>query len=90
MRSYTVTRASMARLRRPSRVVSMGRSAALLVMAFVLLATQTGQGRVTTTNPLKFFKNYFVTGNHVVAGVGLKKAGMGGFVNDTITMRRCP
>ena len=72
MRSYTVTQTSMARLRRPSRAVSMGRSAALLVMVFVLLATQTGQGRAPAANPLKFFKNYFVTGDYRVYGVPIK------------------
>jgi hypothetical protein len=57
---------------------------------FVLLATETGQGRATATNPLRFFKNYFVTGDHVVAGVGLKKAGSGGVVTDNIAISGVP
>ena len=86
MRSYTVTRASMARLRRPSRAVSMGRSAALLVMVFVLLATQTGQGRAPAA-PLNFFKNYFVTGDYRVYGVPIKGSpASGGFTTKDITI----
>ena len=36
--------------------------------------TQSGQG-VTTTNPLTFFKNFFVTGDHVAYGVTVRDTG---------------
>ncbi|HEX2457264.1 MAG TPA: hypothetical protein VHI99_26435, partial [Vicinamibacterales bacterium] len=71
MGSSTVARTARVRLRAPAGTPK-GRSAVLLLCVFVLLATETGQGRATATNPLRFFKNYFVTGDHVVAGVGLK------------------
>ena len=57
---------------------------ALLSFGLVLLMTQTGKGQ--TPNPLKFFKNYFVTGNYFVYGVPLKGTGVNGLATGTITV----
>lgn len=40
--------------------------------------------------PLGYFKNYFVTGDYAVAGVGLRGTGVGGFANGTINMTSVP
>src|SRR5579863_8107448 len=37
-------------------------------------------------NPLTLFKNYFVTGDYVVGGVGLRGEGVGGFATGTISI----
>jgi hypothetical protein len=39
----------------------------------------------TAADALKFFKNYFVTGDYVVAGVGLRGKGVNGVAKGTIT-----
>ncbi len=46
------------------------RSAAIFGFAFLALFVQTAQAQ----GPLNYFKNYFVTGDYVVGGVGLSKA----------------
>ncbi len=61
-------------LRRPAAFVSLG---------LALLFAQPGQAEA---DPLKFFKNYFVTGDYVVAGVGLDKTGVSGLSSGTIHM----
>ncbi len=40
----------------------------------------------TSTNPLNLFKNYFVTGDYVVGGVGLRGLGINGFATGTISI----
>jgi hypothetical protein len=53
---------------------------------FVLLATETGQGRAPAA-PLSFFKNYFVTGDYRVYGIPIKgEPASGGFTTKTITI----
>ena len=42
------------------------------------------------TQPLKFFKNYFVTGDYVVAGVGLWGRGVNGVATGSITIGGVP
>src|SRR5271169_4432272 len=37
-------------------------------------------------NPLNLFKNYFVTGDYVVGGVGLRGLGVGGWATGTISI----
>src|SRR5882724_9247732 len=51
------------------------RSVALFLLGVMLLLTQSG-GRAQAADALKFFENIFVTGDYVVAGVGLR--GLGG------------
>jgi len=60
----------------------LGQFGLLLVTVFILLLTQ--QGHATTTNNLNFFKNYFLTGDYVVSGVGLRGTGTGGIATGTI------
>ena len=42
------------------------------------------------SDSLSFFKNYFVTGDYAVAGVGLKGTGVNGFATGSITMNSVP
>jgi hypothetical protein len=39
---------------------------------------------------MHFFKNYFVTGDYAVAGVGLYGHGVNGLATDIITMNEVP
>ncbi len=41
-------------------------------------------------DPLKFFKNYFVTGDYVVGGVGLRNTGVNGLATGTINVAGVP
>ncbi len=59
------------------------RPVACSFLGFALLFAQPGQAQA---DPLKFFKNYFVTGDYAVAGVGLDKTGVGGLSSGTIQM----
>ena len=43
-----------------------------------------------TPDDLKFFKNYFVTGDYVVAGVGLRGSGLGGVATGNINVQGVP
>lgn len=43
-------------------------------------------GRAANGDSLRFFKNYFVTGDYAVAGVGLRGQGIGGFAQGTINL----
>ncbi len=54
----------------------------LPVVVVLLLLTQAGQAQ--PTNALRFFKNYFVTGDYLVAGVGLRGTGVGGIATGEI------
>jgi hypothetical protein len=49
---------------------------------FLALFAQVGQA----ADELKYFKNYFVTGDYVVGGVGLWQTGVGGWATGTINM----
>ena len=73
MPASRVDRPSSARLRRAPTAASLRRWGVLLAVVFVLLATKAGQGRAPAA-PLNFFKNYFVSGDYLVRGVGLKGA----------------
>jgi hypothetical protein len=57
-----------------------------VVAAALLQALGFGQGASAqdTTNPLNLFKNYFVTGDYVVGGVGLRGLGVNGYATGTI------
>ena len=56
----------------------------LLSFGLVLLMTQTGKGQ--PPDALKFFKNYFVTGNYFVYGIPLKGTGINGLATGTINV----
>jgi hypothetical protein len=57
------------------------------VLAATQLLTGWALAQSTATQPLNFFKNYFVTGSYAVGGVGLRGLGDGsGFATRTITM----
>src|SRR3954452_18963192 len=64
---------------------------AVASLAAVLLIFQT-VGRAAPSGPsappdaLKFFKNYFVTGDYVVGGVGVRGLGVNGIASATIDM----
>src|SRR6476660_9257912 len=65
------------------------RRAALCSLGFALLFTQPGQGQAL--NAPKFFTNYFLTGDYVVAGVGFKgTGGPNGFSTRTINLSGVP
>ena len=67
------------RLHRQRHVAWSRRAALLIAAALTVLAGQTGQGQgqppPPPPNALKFFKNFFVTGDYLVAGVGLEGLG---------------
>ncbi len=46
--------------------------------------------RAADRDSLSFFKNYFVTGDYAVAGVGLRGQGIGGFAQGTINLNAVP
>ena len=51
----------------------------LLLVTSLALLTQAGSSpRAQTPDALTFFKNYFVTGDYVVGGVGLRGRGVNG------------
>src|SRR5260221_13712057 len=52
------------------------RSVALFLMGIALLLAQPGGQAQAGGSALNFFKNYFVTGDYVVAGVGLRGQGV--------------
>jgi hypothetical protein len=62
-------------------------SRAARAIAFGLLLTLgLGKSGLAQTPPLNFGNNYFVTGDYVVAGVGLRGLGVNGFATGQITM----
>ena len=69
------------------------RRAAVLALGLVLLFTPAGQGQ--TLNAPTYFNNYFLTGDYVVSGVGLKGKDavdgvVDGFATGTITINTVP
>jgi len=59
-----------------------------LALLPVLLFAQTAQA--DSQNPLKFFKNYFLTGGYAVGGVGLAGQGQNGIATGTISITGVP
>ena len=59
-----------------ARVANRSRASVWLLVLSVALLCARSDGRAQSANALKFFDNYFVTGDYVVAGVGLR--GLGG------------
>jgi hypothetical protein len=62
-------------------------SVALWSLGFALLLAQPGQAQ---PGPLTFFKNYFITGDYVVGGVGLRGHGVNGLATEAITIEGVP
>ena len=60
---------------RPAFAVGLARVAILLSFGFILLVPQSGYA---DDPPLRFFKNYFVTGDYAVAGKSLWRKGING------------
>ena len=58
-----------------------------LALLPVLLFAQTAQA--DSQNPLKFFKNYFLTGGYAVGGVGLSGQGQNGIATGQIQITAC-
>src|SRR5215469_1139565 len=56
------------------------------MIVLLIVLGKTGQAQ----DPLQFFKNYFVTGDYAVAGVGLNGQGVDGYASNTITMTGVP
>jgi hypothetical protein len=56
----------------------------LACFALVVLALQQGQAQVQAPQPLKFFKNYFVTGDYAVRGASLWRKGSNGWASADI------
>lgn len=64
---------------------------AILAVVTAMLVVQPGWSLLgASTAPLGFFKNYFVTGDYVVEGVGLYGRGVGGHASGAITVERVP
>src|SRR5215469_3487587 len=55
-----------------------------VVFSWILLCVQAAWSQ--TTPPLSFENNYFVTGDYVVAGVGLRGLGVNGYATKQFTM----
>ena len=75
-----------------SPVRGLRTSVALLCLGFALLSVQQPVQTQAQTPPdaLQFFKNYFVTGSHVVGGVGLQGRGVNGVATGSIPMSGVP
>jgi hypothetical protein len=60
----------------------------LVVAALLMLRPAVGapQAATTTAGSLRFFKNYFVTGDYVSAGIGLRGTGVNGLARADIDM----
>ena len=63
------------------------RIVALLALSVAVMASRGGSAQATSsTDALTYFKNYFVTGDYVVGGVGLRGRGVNGIATGTIDM----
>jgi hypothetical protein len=68
----------------------MLKKALLFSLGFFALFAQVAQARADDGGQLHYFKNYFVTGDFVVAGVGLRGKGVNGFATGKINMSEVP
>jgi hypothetical protein len=59
---------------------------AAIALGFLWILAAAPVGLAQTDPPLNFGNNYFVTGDYVVAGVGLRGLGVNGYAPGTITM----
>ncbi len=63
----------------------------LLFATSLALLTQAGSStRAQTPDALRFFKNYFITGDYVVGGVGLRGQGVNGIATGSIAIQGVP
>ena len=63
----------------------------LLFVTSLALLTQAGSApRAQTPDALTFFKNFFVTGDYVVGGVGLRGRGVNGIATGSIELSGVP
>ena len=76
-------------LRTFARVQVVRAFAVALAAATLLHVRDTGVG-AQVPDDLKFFKNYFVTGDYVVAGVGLRGTGVDGTATGNIDVQGVP
>ena len=60
--------------------------ASILLLGFLTLFAQLGQ----SADALNYFKNYFVTGDYVVGGVGLRGTGVNGLATGSINISGVP
>jgi hypothetical protein len=83
---------SLAPLTRSSRKASRRITAAfVLAVGCAVVAGQIhGLAQAAPTDALKFFKNYFVTGDYAVGGVGLRGQGVNGTATGNITIGGVP
>jgi VCBS repeat-containing protein len=66
-------------------------AAALLAVGCAVVAGQArGHAQSAPANALKFFKNYFVTGDYAVGGVGLRGQGVDGIATGNISIEGVP
>src|SRR6185437_1489975 len=64
---------------------SIAAFAMLAALPLLFLFVQPASAQ-TAGQPLSLFRNYFVTGDYVVGGVGLRGTGVNGFALGTITI----
>jgi VCBS repeat-containing protein len=62
----------------------------LLSLGLALLVTQPVQTQAPPADALQFFKNYFITGDYVVGGVGLRGHGVNGLATGNINISGVP
>jgi len=72
------------------RPVSKALAAFLVVGAIIASQSDGGFAAPVPPQPLKFFKNYFVTGDYVVGGVGLWGRGVKGIASGSIAISGVP
>ncbi len=76
---------NMASSKRPALLASF-----LCATALLLVTQQGGRAQSGGDGGLQFFKNYFLTGDYVVAGVGLRGGGVNGTATGTIDLAAVP
>src|ERR1700686_3117879 len=67
-------------------LMACGPAGATITLGLLLILGFAQSGVAQQTTPLNFENNYFVTGDYVVAGVGLRGLGVNGFATQQLTM----
>src|SRR5215831_11494327 len=75
-------------MRQVVRGLSAGSLKPTVIFGIGLLTSFAQLGRAQ--DPLQFFKNYFVTGDYAIGGVGLYGQGVSGYATNTLTMNGVP
>ena len=60
-----------------------------VLVLIALLGQASSQLAAQTSQPLNFFKNYLITGDYAVQGIGLRGTGNGGFASGDIVIPAC-